>query len=73
MSADKPTTRRLSLTVRRVVKVLEGDEAEGVETAERRGEEQRKDLRFLLSISDEGKALPPPPPAGNTNPNPKSD
>lgn len=44
--------RRLSLTVRRVVAVLD---KEVLETAEQRHEEERQEKRFLYSITDHGK------------------
>lgn len=46
--------RRLSLTVRRVVAVLDRDK-EVLETAEQRHEEERQEKRFLYSITDHGK------------------
>lgn len=49
--AADPGERRVSLTVRRVLKVQEGSEP--LETSEQRREEQRKEARFLMSISDD--------------------
>lgn len=43
--------RRVSLTVRRVLRVAEGGEV--LETSERRREEKRKEARFLMSITDD--------------------
>lgn len=43
--------RRVSLTVRRVLRVEEGGEV--LETSERRREEKRKEARFLMSITDD--------------------
>lgn len=50
-TADPLDDRRVSLTVRRVLRVREG--AERLETSEQRREEKRKEARFLMSITDD--------------------
>ncbi len=50
--AAEPDVRRVSLTVRRVLRVKEGGE-EMLETSEQRREEKRKESRFLMSITDD--------------------
>lgn len=54
--------RRLSLTVRHVCRVVE-EGREVLETAERRREEERRERRFLHSITDHRPDLPLAPSA----------